>query len=56
MEGDQLEILFSQQQQVTTGNNGDSTALVVSGTAHKVNFHSLYPRVPVDQDLCVPGT
>lgn len=56
MQGDQLEILLVPQQQITTSADGDSQAINVSGTAHKVNFHSLFPRIPVDQDLCVPGT
>lgn len=56
MEGDQLEILFVPQQQITTDLDGNSQAVNVTGTAQKVNFHSLFPRVPVDQDLCVPGT
>lgn len=56
MEGDQLEILLAPQQQIVTDADGDSQALNVSGTAQKVNFHSLFPRIPVEQDLCVPGT
>lgn len=56
MEGDQVEILLAPQQQVTSDAAGDSTTVNIAGTAHKVNFHTLYPRLPVDQDLCVPGT
>lgn len=56
MEGDQVEILLVFQQQITTNPDGTSDALNVIGTAHKVNFHSLYPRIPVNQDLCPSGT
>lgn len=56
MEGDQVEILIAQQQQLTVDQTGNSHTLNVSGTAHKVNFHTLFPRIPVDQDLSPAGT
>ena len=56
MEGDQVEILIAPQQQITVDSSGDSQAVNIAGNCHKVNFHTLFPRVPVDQDLCPPGT
>jgi hypothetical protein len=56
MEGDQVEIILAPQQQLTTDSNGNSQSLNIIGTASKVNFHSLFPRVPVNQTLVVPGT
>lgn len=56
MEGDQVEVLFVPQQQVVSDSEGNSKAINVAGTATKVNFHTLFPRLPVEQDLAVPGT
>jgi hypothetical protein len=56
MEGDQVEILVAPQQQISVDSTGGSNAVNIAGTVHKVNFHTMFPRVPVDQDLCVPGT
>jgi hypothetical protein len=56
MEGDQVEILVAPQQQISVDSTGDSTPVNIAGTVHKVNFHTLFPRIPVDADLCVPGT
>jgi hypothetical protein len=56
MEGDQVEVLLVPQQQIVSDSVGGSYAINVPGTAQKVNFHSLFPRVPVDQDLCPAGT
>jgi hypothetical protein len=56
MEGDQVEAVLAPQQQVTTDTTGDSQTVNIAGSVHKVNFHTLFPRIPVDQDLCVPGT
>jgi hypothetical protein len=56
MEGDQVEVLLVKQQQVVSDSTGNSIAINVPGTVHKVNFHSTFPRVPVDQDLAPAGT
>src|ERR1017187_1560775 len=56
MEGDQVEILVAPQQQISVDSTGNSNAVNIAGTVHKVNFHTMFPRIPVDQDLCVPGT
>jgi hypothetical protein len=56
MEGDQVEVNLAPQQQLITDTTGDSQTVNIAGTVHKVNFHTLFPRIPVDQDLCVPGT
>lgn len=56
MEGDQVEVILAPQQQITTDTTGDSQTVNIAGTVHKINLHTLFPRIPVDQDLCVPGT
>jgi hypothetical protein len=53
-EGDQLEIQVSPTQQVLASTTAGSNVML-DGTVHKVNHHSLFPRVPVNQDLCVSG-
>jgi hypothetical protein len=56
MEGDQVEATVATKQQVSVDAAGNSAALSLAGTVRKVNFHTLFPRIPVDQDLAVPGT
>ncbi len=57
MEGDQVEVVPG----ATTTDRyrllrPSSQTVNIAGTVHKVNLHTLFPRIPVDQDLCVPGT
>lgn len=55
MEGDQVEISVSAQQQVVGTTTGDSQALALAGTIHKVNAYGQYPRQPVSKDLVISG-
>jgi len=55
MEGDQIEISVAARQQVTGTPDGDSQALALAGTVHKVNAYGQFPRQPVNKDLCVSG-
>ena len=55
MGGDQIEISVSTRQQVVGSPDGDSRALALGGTVHKINAYGQFPRQPVSKDLCVSG-